>query len=277
MSAQERAPHIAAPAATRAGAPTPFDVRQFSCLENNFGVILHLPSCGRTVAFDVPDAEPYRAVLGETGWRLTDILITHHHWDHVQGVAALKAATGARVVGPEASRDRISGLDEGVADGDSVAIGDVVFEAIGTPGHTLDQISWFAPAIGFAHTGDTLFSLGCGRVFEGDMAMMWASLHRLRERLPDDTGIWCGHEYTLANARFAATIDPDNPALAARIREVEDLRASGRATLPTSMGQERATNPFLRADDPAIRARLGLERASDAEVFAEIRRRKDAF
>lgn len=137
------------------------------------------------------------------------------------------------------------------------------------------QISWHAPALKFAHTGDTLFSLGCGRVFEGDMTMMWESLARLVERLPADTAIHCGHEYTLANARFALSVDPDNAALAERAREVEELRAQGKPTLPTTMGRELETNPFLRPGDPAIRARLGLETASDAEVFAEIRRRKD--
>ncbi|WP_417771569.1 hydroxyacylglutathione hydrolase [Stappia sp.] len=253
------------------------DIRQFACLDDNFGVILHLPATERTIAIDVPDAAPYLAVLAETGWRLTDILITHHHWDHVQGLEALKAETGARATGPEMSRDRIVGLDAGVSDGERLEIGGLLLEAIGTPGHTLDQISWFAPQIGFAHTGDTLFSLGCGRVFEGDMAMMWSSLDKLADRLPGDTRIYCGHEYTLSNARFALTIDPQNTALVARAEEVEALRSAGRPALPTTMSQELATNPFLRARDPAIRAGLGMETASDAEVFAEIRRRKDSF
>jgi hydroxyacylglutathione hydrolase len=250
-------------------------IRQFSCLQDNFGVLVHLPESGRTIAFDVPDAAPYLEALAETGWTLTDILITHHHFDHVQGLEALKERTGARAVGPEMSRDTIAGLDEGVGHGDTVTIGGIAFDAIATPGHTLDQISWHAPALKFAHTGDTLFSLGCGRVFEGDMTMMWESLARLVERLPADTAIHCGHEYTLANARFALSVDPDNAALAERAREVEELRAQGKPTLPTTMGRELETNPFLRPGDPAIRARLGLETASDAEVFAEIRRRKD--
>lgn len=255
------------------------DIRQFSCLDDNFGVILHLPGDdgGATIAIDVPDADPYLAVLKETGWRLTHILVTHHHWDHVQGLLKLKAGTGARVIGPELSRERIEGLDEGVDDGDRVTIGGLEFHAIATPGHTLDQISWWAPAIGFAHTGDTLFSLGCGRIFEGDPAMMWTSMDKLSRLLPDDTRIYCGHEYTLSNARFALAIDPDNNALAARASEVEGLREKGLPTLPTTMAAERATNPFLRAADPAVRASLGMADASDAEVFAEIRRRKDSF
>ncbi len=255
------------------------DIRQFPCLDDNFGVILHLPGTdgGATIAIDVPDADPYLAVLKETGWQLTHVLITHHHWDHVQGLMKLKAATGARVIGPAQSRDRIEGVDESVDDGDTVVIGGTEFRAIATPGHTLDQISWWAPEIRFAHTGDTLFSLGCGRIFEGDPAMMWASLDKLAHLLPDDTRIYCGHEYTLSNARFALTVDPDNNALAARASEVEGLREKGLATLPTTMAAERATNPFLRAADPAIRASLGMADASDAEVFAEIRRRKDSF
>lgn len=253
------------------------EVRQFSCLSDNFGVLIHVPETGGTIAIDVPDAAPYRAVLAETGWRLTDILVTHHHWDHVQGLGELKSETGARAVGPEMSRERIEGLDETVGDGDEITVAGLGFRAIATPGHTLDQISWWAPQAGLAHTGDTLFALGCGRIFEGDAAMMWASLDKLATLLPPETTVYCGHEYTLANARFAVTVDPDNAELAARAEEIERLRGDGQATLPTTMAAELATNPFLRARDPAIRRHLGLEGASDAEVFAEIRRRKDSF
>lgn len=250
-------------------------IRQFPCLSDNFGLIIHDPESGKTVAIDVPDAAPYLAVLEETGWKLTDILITHHHWDHVQGLAELKTATGAHVTGPEKSRLKIDGMDAFVEDGDHVLSGPLRVEAIATPGHTLDQISWHFPELKIAHTGDTLFSLGCGRVFEGDMEMMWASLARLIAKLPEETVIFCGHEYTASNARFALTIDPDNEDLQDRTREVEALRAEGKPTLPTTMAEELLTNPFLRPSSPAIRKTLGLEEASDAEVFAEIRKRKD--
>ncbi|MCC4244741.1 hydroxyacylglutathione hydrolase [Stappia indica] len=256
-------------------------IRQFTCLDDNFGVLVHVPESasgpGDTIAIDVPHAAPYRDVLKETGWTLTDILVTHHHWDHVQGLVELKAETGARATGPALSRDKIAGLDAFVEDGDEITVAGVAFKAIGTPGHTLDQISWWAPELSFAHTGDTLFSLGCGRIFEGDPAMMWASLEKLIRLLPPQTAIHCGHEYTLSNARFALTVDPDNATLKARVAEVESLREQGLPTLPTTMAAELAANPFLRPGDAAIRKHLGLEGASDAAVFAEIRRRKDTF
>ncbi|WP_417687467.1 hydroxyacylglutathione hydrolase [Roseibium sp.] len=253
----------------------PAEVRQFSCLSDNFGVLIHDPDSGTTIAIDVPDAKPYLEVLQETGWQLSHILITHHHWDHVQGLDELKAKTGAHVVGPELSRGKVAGFDETVADGDTITVGPYSVEAIGTPGHTLDQISWFFPELKIAHTGDTLFSLGCGRIFEGDAEMMWASLSTLKRKLPADTTIYCGHEYTQSNARFSLTIEPDNAALKARAAEVDTLRAAGKPTLPTTMAQELATNPFLRANEPSVKAALGMTAASDADVFAEIRTRKD--
>ncbi|MFD1697580.1 hydroxyacylglutathione hydrolase [Roseibium aestuarii] len=251
------------------------EIIQFSCLSDNFGLLIHDADQNLTIAVDVPEAAPYLRHLKERDWTLNEILITHHHWDHVQGLDELKAATGAHVTGPALSRDKIEGLDAFVEDGDTITLGDWEVEAIGTPGHTLDQISWYIPTLKLAHTGDTLFSLGCGRVFEGDLPMMWASLARLKERLPADTRIYCGHEYTQTNARFSLTIEPENEALKIRAAEVDRLRAQGRPTLPTTMEQELATNPFLRADQPGVKAALAMSGASDAEVFAEIRTRKD--
>lgn len=250
-------------------------IAQFSCLSDNFGVILHDAASGTTVAIDVPDAAPYEAELKARGWKLTHILITHHHWDHVDGLKDLKAATGAVVYGPALSKDKIEGLDHFVEDGDTLTIGPWQVECIGTPGHTLDQINYHFPALKVAHTGDTLFSMGCGRVFEGDLPMMWASMDKLAKHLPADTQIYCGHEYTLSNARFALTIDPDNEALKARASEVEALRADGKPTLPTTMAQELATNPFLRAENAAVQETLGMTGKSAADVFGEIRTRKD--
>ncbi len=253
------------------------EIRQFPCLDSNFGVLVHDPETGRTIAFDVPDAAPYLEVLSQTGWRLSDILITHHHWDHVQGLSALKEATGAHVTGPGLSRGKISDVDAFVEDGDRVMAGDLEIRALATPGHTLDQISWWIPAGKFAHTGDTLFALGCGRVFEGDMEMMWSSLDKLARSLPSETAIYCGHEYTLANARFAVTVDPANPLLKERLAVIEQKVAAGQATLPTTMEEELATNPFLRARDLGVQKALNMEGAAAADVFGELRRRKDNF
>ncbi|WP_106753653.1 hydroxyacylglutathione hydrolase [Pannonibacter carbonis] len=251
--------------------------RQFICLTDNYGVLLKDEVSHTVIAVDVPDAAPYLQELRETGWRLTHILITHHHWDHVQGLSALKQATGAKVIGPALSRDKIQDLDDVVEDGDTLDVGGLRVDALATPGHTLDQISWHFPEGGVAHTGDTLFSLGCGRVFEGDLAMMWASLAKLMRQLPDETVIYCGHEYTLSNARFALAMDPDNAALRQRVQEVERLRSEHLPTLPTTMAREKATNPFLRAADPVFAEKLGMAGAAPAEVFAKLRNAKDTF
>lgn len=251
------------------------EVKQFPCLQDNYGVLIHDSASGTTVAIDVPDSAPYLAELEKSGWTLTHILITHHHWDHVDGLGALKAATGAHVTGPQLSIGTIPQLDAGVEDGDEISCGPLTVKAIGTPGHTLDQISWYFPDAGVAHTGDTLFALGCGRIFEGDPAMMWKSMQKLVAGLPADTVIYCGHEYTEANARFALAIDPENAALKARAAEISRLRADGEPTLPTTMADELKTNPFLRPADPSIRAHLQMEDHTDAEVFTEIRHRKD--
>ncbi|MEO1114808.1 MAG: hydroxyacylglutathione hydrolase [Pseudomonadota bacterium] len=251
------------------------EIHQFPCLNDNFGVLVHDSASGTTIAIDVPEATTYEKALAEKGWELSHILITHHHWDHVQGLGELKQKTDATVYGPARSRQKIAELDRTVEDADHIRCGPYEVKAIATPGHTLDQISWYFPEIGVAHTGDTLFSLGCGRVFEGDKEMMWSSLEKLMRELPDDTSIYCGHEYTQANANFALTIEPDNTDLQARAEEVARIRASGGATLPTTMALEKATNPFLRAAEASVAAALGMSGKSAAEVFTEIRTRKD--
>jgi hydroxyacylglutathione hydrolase len=256
---------------------TAFEIRQVPCLGDNYMVFVRHGESDTTVVVDVPDANVAKAALAETGWRLTHILVTHHHADHVQGIPALKAATGATVVGPAAEADRIPGLDRKVSDGEAFALGGIRIEAISTPGHTLGQVSYYLPDAGIAFTGDTLFALGCGRVFEGSMDDMWRSLLKLRRRLPAGTKVYCGHEYTQSNARFALSVDPRNAALQARAKAVDAARAEGRPTLPTDMASECAANPFLRADDPALAAAVGLGGAEPARVFAELRTRKDHF
>jgi len=247
---------------------------QFSCLSDNYGVLVHDPVSGDTASIDTPDENAVRDALSKKGWNLSHILVTHHHWDHTQGIEALKKDTGCLVMGPGKEADKISALDETVDDGDTFSFGGEIVRVILTPGHTLGMVNFHFTNSGVVFTGDTLFALGCGRVFEGDNAMMWASLKKLMT-LPPETIIYCGHEYTQANAAFSLTIDPENDTLRARAAEISALRAAGEPTLPTTMAVELQTNPFLRAADPSIRKNLGLENASDAEVFSEIRTRKD--
>lgn len=246
----------------------------FPAREDNYGYLVHDAATGATASIDAPEEEAIRDALEETGWRLTDILVTHHHYDHVEAIPALKAAFGARVTASAHDRTRVPLVDATVEDGDRFLFGETPIEVIGVPGHTLGHVAYRMD--GSVFVGDTLFSLGCGRLFEGSPGQMWESLHRLRA-LPPETKVWCGHEYTEANGRFAATIEPENPDLAARLVEVRDLRLEGRPTIPTTIGREAATNPFLRADLPAMKASLGMNDRSDVDVFAEIRARKDRF
>jgi hydroxyacylglutathione hydrolase len=249
---------------------------QFPCLQDNFGVLLHDPASGATASIDAPEAAAVEAALASTGWRLTDILVTHHHQDHTGGIAALKDRYKCRVVAPRAEAARIPLADETVGEGDSVSVGSLKASVIDTPGHTAGHISFWFEGEKLAFVGDTLFSIGCGRVIEGTPEMMWTSLLKLRA-LPDDTTFFCGHEYTEANVRFALTIEPDNAALQARAKEVVALRARKLPTLPATIGAEKAANPFLHADDRKVAAAVGLSGHSAAEVFGEIRARKNNF
>ena len=243
---------------------------------DNYVWLLHEPGTGATGVVDPVTASPVLARLRAHGWSLDWILTTHHHADHTGGNLELKRATGCRIAGPKKDAARVPGLDLGLVEGDTFSLGDARARIIETPGHTSGHISfWFEDAKAL-FCADTLFSLGCGRLFEGTPAQMWHSLQKLAA-LPDDTVVYCGHEYTLSNARFALTVDPANPALKARAEEVERLRAGGQPTVPSTLGAEREANPFLRPGDPAIRQTLGMEGASDVDVFAEIRRRKDRF
>lgn len=252
------------------------EVVQVTAGTDNFAVLLHAPETGATAAIDAPEEEAVARVLRERGWRLTDIFVTHHHRDHVEGIPALRAASGCTVTGPQASAATTGLYDRTVSDGDVLDWAGTAIRVIATPGHTLDHVAYHLPDEALVFAGDTVFALGCGRVIEGDHATMWDSIRRLRA-LPDATQLYCGHEYTLANARFAVTVDPGNAALRERLAEVERLRAAGRATLPTTIGREKATNPFLRADAPELMRQLGMEGADPARVFAEIRTRKDRF
>ncbi|WP_315926435.1 hydroxyacylglutathione hydrolase [Mesorhizobium sp. SP-1A] len=252
------------------------EIEQFMCLTDNFGVLLRDPASGEVALVDAPEEAPILAAVKRTGWTPGLILTTHHHADHVGANEALKKRFGLRIVGPEAERAKIPGIDHGVGEGSTLRLGGEAIEVIETPGHTAGHVSYHFPKSKVVFTADTLFALGCGRLFEKPAPVMHASLKKLAA-LPHETVVYCGHEYTLANARFALTIDPGNAALQARVKKIEALRARDKPTLPTTIGEELATNPFLRWGDPAIRSNLGMENASDAEVFAEIRRRKDTF
>jgi hydroxyacylglutathione hydrolase len=252
----------------------PAQTKLFLCLKDNFGVLLHDPESGATAAIDAPEAAPIEAALKATGWRLTDILVTHHHADHTDGIAELKERHRCRVVAPHGEAKRIPLVDETVREHDKVRVGALAGDVLETPGHTAGHISYVFPADKLAFVGDTLFSIGCGRVIEGTPEMMWHSLLKLRG-LPDDTRVYCGHEYTAANIRFAKTIEPANAALDARAREVDALLAAHKPSIPSTIGGEKAANPFLRADVSAVATAVGLAGEPAWKVFAEIRERKN--
>lgn len=251
-------------------------VEQYAYMSDNYGQIIHDPASGTTAAVDAGDAAALLAGLESMGWGLDQLWITHHHGDHVAGLAEVKEKTGCHVFGPGEGKTPVKGVDTKLKDGETFSFANRDVHIIHTPGHTLDMINFHLPDDLMVFTGDTLFALGCGRVFEGDMAMMWRSLSRLRE-LPGETRVWCGHEYTLANGKFAITVDPKNSALAERLEKVEAMRERGEPTVPTSIATEKITNPFLRPDDAAIREHLEITEESDEAVFAEIRQRKDSF
>jgi hydroxyacylglutathione hydrolase len=255
----------------------PTSVHQYLCFTDNYGALVHDATTGATACVDVPEAAPTLRALAERGWNLSDVLITHHHADHIQGVPELKAKfPNARVWGPAKDAARIPFLDQKVAEGDLARVGSLAARVIETPGHTLGHIAYSFDADKIAFCGDTLFSLGCGRVFETPHAVMWSSLMKLAA-LPGETRVYCGHEYTQANGRFAVTIEPANPVLKARVEEVAKLRAESRPTVPTTIAAELAANPFLRAEEPAVQAAVGMAGADPAAVFGEIRARKDRF
>jgi len=254
----------------------PLVVEQFICREDNFAVILHDESRGITWAIDAPDAAAMLDVLQARGWGLDFLLITHHHGDHTAGIGEIKRQTVAKIVGPLREADKIDGLDIVVDEGDRLDFGASVIEVLSTPGHTAGAVSYHMPQEGHVFTGDTLFSLGCGRLFECPAEIMFSSLKKLQQ-LPPETNLYCGHEYTKNNGRFALSVDGANEALKTRLLEVDEYYACGQPALPSTIGQELLTNPFLRYDDPHIRTHLGLPDSDDVTVFAEIRRRKDIF
>lgn len=250
-------------------------IHEFICLKDNFGVLVHDPESRSTAAIDAPDAEPILAALSARGWTLTDILLTHHHTDHVQGVGALKARfPRVRVTGPRKEAAKIAGLDREVGEDDKVDIGALGARVIEVPGHTSGHVAYWFEGEDIVFAGDTLFAMGCGRAFEEPPQVLFHSLMRLAS-LPGETEVYCGHEYTLANAKFALGVDPGNELLRERAEHVAKLRADGKFTLPTTIALECATNPFLRAEEAEVQAAIGMPNADPVAVFAELRERKN--
>lgn len=250
-------------------------VHQFLCLDDNFGVLMHDPATGATASIDVPEAGPVLNALSEKGWTLTHILVTHHHKDHIGGIDEVRLRyPDVTIVGPAPDKARVPGADIYLGEGEDVVVGSLRGKVIETPGHTSGHIVYHFAGEKLLFAGDTLFAMGCGRAFERPAQVLYESVMKLAA-LPDDTQVYCGHEYTLSNGRFALKVDPSNEALKARMVDVENKRASNQFTLPTTIALEKTTNPFFRADDAAIRKELAMESASSADVFAELRERKN--
>ena len=251
-------------------------VKQIPCLDDNYGFLVHDTATGSTASIDTPEVEPINKALAEQGWKLTHILNTHHHFDHAGGNEALKAQWGCQVIGAANDAERIPGIDRQVVDGEVFELGSASVHVLEVPGHTSGHIAYHFADDKVAFVGDTLFALGCGRMFEGTAEQMWGSLEKLMA-LPDETLVYCAHEYTQANAAFAITVEPDNQALQARVEEIASLRAQGIPTVPTSIGLERQTNHFVRPDSGNLQQTIDLVGADPVAIFAETRKRKDHF
>ena len=246
------------------------------CLQDNFAFLVRDGETGTVALVDAPEAAPILAALRDRGWKLDLILLTHHHHDHIQAVPELRAATGAQVWGGAADSHRLPPLDRALAEGDGIAVGSETGTVIAVPGHTSGHLAFHFPPSGLAFTADSLMAAGCGRLFEGTPQQMWQSLGKLAA-LPPETLICSGHDYLTGNLRFAATLEPGNPALILRVETLERMRREGRPPMPSRLSEELATNPFLRAGLPGMKAAVGMPDAPDVEVFAEIRKLKDRF
>lgn len=255
---------------------TPLEIFMFPCLSDNYGFLIHDAEHNLTAAIDTPDVKPILDALKKKEWSLTHILNTHHHWDHAGGNLELKDKTGCTIVGPRAESKHIPGIDIPIGEGDTFDFGGHIAHIHDTPGHTLGHIVYFFLHDKVAFVGDTLFAMGCGRLFEGTPAQMWNSLQKIMQ-WPDDTKIYCAHEYTQTNARFALTVEPQNTDLITRATNVNKLRKQNKPTIPTSLALEKKTNPFLRPMSITLRTNLKMQDASDTEVFAKVRQLKDRF
>ena len=251
-------------------------VHQFPCLSDNYGYLIHDPDAGITATIDTPEVGPINAALAETGWTLTHIMNTHHHFDHAGGNEELKDKWNCTIIGSRDDSERIPGIDTQVGDGDRFSFGNHDVQVFDVSGHTIGHIAYYFAQAEKLFCGDALFALGCGRLFEGTPDQMWTSLQKLIE-LPDNTGVYCAHEYTQANAAFALSVEPQNSELHARSKEIDALRLANKPTVPSTIGLEKATNPFLRPMSEDLQANLDMVGADLVAVFAETRRRKDNF
>lgn len=254
----------------------PFEIVTIPCLADNYAFLLHDSETNTTALFDVPEETPILKALEDRGWSLDLIFITHHHFDHVDGLDGILAEHTAKVIGNSADAERLPPLHQQVSEGDEAALGSATAKVIDVSGHTIGHVAYYVPAANAVFTADSLMALGCGRLFEGPADMMWASLKKLME-LPEDTIVCSGHEYTAANGKFAMTIEPGNAALVARVQAVASARAAGIPTVPSTLKEELETNPFLRGHMPEVQASVGLNNADAGEVFARVRQAKDNF
>lgn len=254
------------------------EILTIPCLSDNYAYLINNPATGETAVVDVPEAAPILAALAARGWHLSDVLLTHHHWDHIDGLPDLFAGlpTRPRVWGAADDAHRLPPLDNALADRQSATICGEEVQIFDVSGHTIGHIAYYFATTRALFSGDSLMVMGCGRLFEGTPAQMWANLCKL-DALPGETRLYSGHEYTASNIRFALALEPANPQLISLSQRVADLRAAGTPTIPTTLAQERMTNPFLRAPNPDMKAAIGMANAPDVDVFAEIRARKDKF
>ncbi|MCF7699420.1 hydroxyacylglutathione hydrolase [Loktanella sp. M215] len=252
----------------------PVELITIPCLTDNYAFVIHDAATGQTALVDVPEAAPIQAALDQRGWTLSDILLTHHHDDHVQGLEALRG--NARVIGARADAHRLPRLDTEVADGDTLTVCGRDVHVMDVSGHTIGHVAFHMVDEKLLFTADSLMAMGCGRLFEGTPAQMWDSMQKLRA-LPRDTTVCSGHEYTTTNARFALSLEPDNKAIISRTEATKTARENGRATVPSLLSLECETNPFLRADDPVLAKAIDMADAQPAEIFTEIRARRDRF
>ena len=254
----------------------PAEIRVFRCLSDNIGALVHDPATGACAAVDAPAEGPILKALDEAGWTLSEIIVTHRHGDHVQGIEGLKRRFGCRVVAPEKARGEVPVVDDYVREGDTVRVGELSAHVWETPGHCRDHVAYWFAADRALFAGDTLFTLGCGRVMESSFAEMWNSLSRLAA-LPDEARVYSGHDYVVANGKFAVAVEPDNAALKERMAEAERAAGEGRFLVPSTLAEEKATNPFLRAGVPAVARAVNMEGADPQKVFQALREWKNRF